>query len=660
MKKNIVLLIFGLIIFFLFSVSTYAATIISGTVNSSDGLNLRKGAGTSYTKVATVPNGYSLSLQSTTKYNKSSACTKGWYKVTYKNATAYACSNYVANVTLIDTTKVYNNVDWSARINGTDVSFRQTASSSATLIAKLNYGTNLSIISKGTSGNGCSTNWYRAQYLNNVGYVCGTYIFQKNNIINNATTYNQTWASSGFPASYYPYLTYLKAKYPKATFTAVKTNTNFYDAVLSESGSNYIQTKDTNLVTSTKMVETGGWYNAKNETIAFYLDPRNFLNEKTIFIFEDNKYTSDGHTSNVVKSVFSSGSLSTYSASFVSSGSSVNLSPVHLATRVRQEVGINGNKATVGPYYNFFNIGAYSSCSDPLLCGLTYAKNSGWDTPVKSITAGANLLKSNYYNNNQKTRYYEKFNVINGKYSNQYMTNINAPVAESTTAYENYIKNNVTNSSWNFIIPVFNNMPSVTSLPASTTSSVAVQPVTQTISNVSGLDAYLNTYNSITIKWNKVSGASGYKIWYRKSGTSSWDTFTTSSNKTTKYNLTPGYSYYFKVKAYNNDIYSSSYSNEDYATTMTKSKIRSLSKKGRNSIKIKYANIPGETGYRIYRKTKNTNWVRLTTRKKSLSRSWTNTGRKKGTRYYYRVRAYKTINGKKIFAPYSDIVSIKR
>jgi len=612
MKKIISFITLGILTFTLFVLHVDAAVIITGTVNSSNGINIRNGAGTNYATYASIGNGYEITLQSTTKYS-GTGCSGGWYKITYKNLTKYACSNYIANVKSIDTSKLYNNADWTARINASGfVSFRKSASSSGTLIQKLNYGSNLTILSKTSSTTGCSGYWYQVKYINTTGYVCGNYIYQKSNITSSATTYNTTWANAGFPSSYYPYLTYLKTKYPNATFTAVKTNTNFNDAVLSEYGSNYIQLKDLTLIASTTQVETGGWYKAKNETIAFYLDPRNFLNEKMIFIFEDNKYTASGHTNGVVQSVFDGGSLKSYASSFITSGSSVNISPVHLATRVRQEVGINGNDATKGPYYNFFNIGAISSCANPLQCGLTYAKNSGWDTPVKSITAGANLLKSNYYNNNQKTRYYEKFNVIGGKYSNQYMTNINAPIAEGSTAYEKYVASNVANSNWNFIIPVYNNMPTVTSL---STTAIATTTSTKTApSKVTGVKSYLAGYDKIKISWSKVSGATSYKVWYRKANTSTWYTLTTTGTSLTTKKLANGRTYFFKVKAYKSGLYSSSYSSQVKTTTMSKVKINSLSKSGSTKIKIKYSEIVGETGYKIYRKTSKSSWSLVTTK----------------------------------------------
>lgn len=497
MKNKVIFSIslFTLILGFIFIPKIHASIIITATVNTADGLNVRSCASSTCSRLGAIQNGSEISLKSTTK-KSGTGCSGGWYTINYNNKTGYVCSNYVTNVKTIDTNNVFVENDWIARINASDgVGFRSKPStSSGTRYQTLSYGVNVSILSTASSGNGCSTNWYQVKYDNKTGYVCGTYITKKADITSKSTTYNSTWKAAGFPETYWPYLTYLKTKYPNWNFTAVKTNTNFTDAILGEYGANSIQSTDNALISSNVQVETGGWYNVRHEAIAFYLDPRNFLNEKMIFIFENNNYNSAVHTKNVVNSLFSGGLNAKYANDFVTAGTNTNISPVHLATRSIQEVGKNGNDATKGPYYNFFNIGAYSSCSNPLQCGINYAKQQGWNTPVKSITAGANFIKTNFYNNNQKTRYYEKFNVINGKYSNQYMTNIQAPISEGSNAYSKYVSNSVVSKAVNFIIPVYNNMPKYTSLPGSLNTDASLSTINVNGTKISGFDSDVTEY----------------------------------------------------------------------------------------------------------------------------------------------------------------------
>ncbi|MDD6489312.1 MAG: CAP domain-containing protein [Clostridia bacterium] len=74
----------------------------------------------------------------------------------------------------------------------------------------------------------------------------------------------------------------------------------------------------------------------------------------------------------------------------------------------------------------------------------------------------------------------------------------------------------------------------------------STNPVTVNFSLTSGT-------GKATVKWNKVTGASGYKIYYKTSKNGSWQTLKTVNNKTTSYTktgLTKNKVYYFTVRAY--------------------------------------------------------------------------------------------------------------
>ena len=79
----------------------------------------------------------------------------------------------------------------------------------------------------------------------------------------------------------------------------------------------------------------------------------------------------------------------------------------------------------------------------------------------------------------------------------------------------------------------------------------------------------------------------------------------------------------------------------------------STAKKG--SITVKW-NVKGEAdidGYQIWKSTKANKGYKkaFTTTKKSYKNS---KGLKKGTRYYYKVRAYKVIDGKNVYSDWSN------
>ncbi len=89
--------------------------------------------------------------------------------------------------------------------------------------------------------------------------------------------------------------------------------------------------------------------------------------------------------------------------------------------------------------------------------------------------------------------------------------------------------------------------------------------------------------------------------------------------------------------------------------------IKAYKKKGkkRHLIKLTWKKAKNASGYEIYRSTsKTTGFKKIATvsKKKRTYRNW---NLKKGKRYYYKVRAYRSFSGTRIFGPYSKVKSIK-
>lgn len=79
-------------------------------------------------------------------------------------------------------------------------------------------------------------------------------------------------------------------------------------------------------------------------------------------------------------------------------------------------------------------------------------------------------------------------------------------------------------------------------------------------------------------------------------------------------------------------------------------------KAGSRRITVKWKRISGAGGYVVYRSTrKSTGFKAVKTVKSGRTVSFVNKSLKKGKRYYYKVRAYKTISGKKIYSSYSAV-----
>ena len=337
------------------------------------------------------------------------------------------------------------------------------------------------------NNSGCSTNkWYKITYYNNkTGFICSKYVTTKSSIQATNAEYASTLRTAGFPDSYIPYLTYLHNKYPKWKFMSKNTNSNFATAVDAEEGKNYMQTTNNSYRTSSVPAEGSSWFKVNQGVIAFYMDPRNWLTEERIFMFEnlafENAY--DPQYPSLIKTIFGTGKLGadTYTIPMYTYSKQYGISPLHVASRIRLEVGANGSASTSGGsftykgktysgYYNFFNIGAYEQDGySAVVMGLVKAMNNGWNTIDKAIKGGVQFLANGYINQGQGTLYYQKFNVrpnaTYSSYTHQYMTNIQAPATEGNQTYNSYKSAGILNETLIFEIPVFKNMPAYTSLP---------------------------------------------------------------------------------------------------------------------------------------------------------------------------------------------------
>ena len=82
-------------------------------------------------------------------------------------------------------------------------------------------------------------------------------------------------------------------------------------------------------------------------------------------------------------------------------------------------------------------------------------------------------------------------------------------------------------------------------------------------------------------------------------------------------------------------------------------------KKGKTNLSWKKSK-KNTSGYIIYRSTsKNGQYKAIKTITSASTVKYTDTSTKKGKKYYYKVCAYKTIQGTKVSGSYSSIVNVK-
>lgn len=171
------------------------------------------------------------------------------------------------------------------------------------------------------------------------------------------------------------------------------------------------------------------------------------------------------------------------------------------------------------------------------------------------------------------------------------------------------------------------------------------------------LNAKNHTDNTILLTWNKVAGAEKYMV-YRSTDKKKW----TKINTVTEISyidtgLTYGKKYYYKVKAAN-DI---SNKVSDIITGKTvPNKVVNLKINGgsTNNVKLTWDRVK-VTGYEVYSSINNKKWYKIATITKNDTLTYNNKSLKANTKYYYKVRAYKTVSGKKVYGSYSAVLTIK-
>ena len=326
--------------------------------------------------------------------------------------------------------------------------------------------------------------------------------------IANAAQYYQTVRSgiAAFPESYQTKLKELSAKYPNWKFQAYYTGIPWDELLEKERGDDSIRrnrvSANSELTWKHQCEDaieaTEDYLCASDAIVAYYLDPRNFLNEQNIFQFVETSYNEQQQTASAieqsVKGTFLDNTITckdfngndvtmSYSQIIVEAAKESNVSAYYIKSKIIQEVGVNGSGSVTGTYpghegyYNFFNYGAYDT-GDPIANGLVYAQQQGWDSQYKAIVGGAKLIGKQYIDAGQNTPYFNKWDVVGTKilqdgqsqtvqesdmFAHQYMTNIQDPTNQSYSYYDLYSQN--LNSDITFIIPVYDDMPASNPMP---------------------------------------------------------------------------------------------------------------------------------------------------------------------------------------------------
>lgn len=159
------------------------------------------------------------------------------------------------------------------------------------------------------------------------------------------------------------------------------------------------------------------------------------------------------------------------------------------------------------------------------------------------------------------------------------------------------------------------------------------------------------------LSWKPVKNAKGYMIYMSSSVNGKYTKIKTiTSGKTLSYRKKLGYgkSGYFKIRACGGTASLGSYSKAvKVLTAPGKEKLSGISA-GKRKITLRWKKAAGASGYQVYRAASaKGKYVKVKTITKGNTLSWTDTGRKKGKRYYYKVRAYRKNGASKIYGSFS-------
>lgn len=164
------------------------------------------------------------------------------------------------------------------------------------------------------------------------------------------------------------------------------------------------------------------------------------------------------------------------------------------------------------------------------------------------------------------------------------------------------------------------------------TISYLAAPVVKLANNVS---------TSITVSWDKVSGAQSYMVYRKADSATKWTRVaTTTSNTYTDKDVKNGTTYKYMVKAVNGSNISAGNSDGDSIKRLAAPKASSVTSAS-NGVTLTWTKVSGASGYYVYRKTGTSgSYEKIATVKGSTSVSYLDKSAEKGKTYTYVVKAY--------------------
>jgi fibronectin type 3 domain-containing protein len=170
------------------------------------------------------------------------------------------------------------------------------------------------------------------------------------------------------------------------------------------------------------------------------------------------------------------------------------------------------------------------------------------------------------------------------------------------------------------------------------------------------------SYSTIRVTWNKVSGANGYRVYRSTSKDGKYTAIgSTAKNSAVTFldkKAVTGKTYYYKVRAYRNvsgkKVYGS-YSATEKAKAVLSAPTLSAGSTSKTAV-LEWSKVKGADGYQVYASdSQNGTYTRI---KITKGTGATDESLLTGKTRYYKVRAYRKVNGKAVYGSFSKIKKV--
>ncbi|SDQ14377.1 SH3 domain-containing protein [Virgibacillus salinus] len=226
--------------------------------------------------------------------------------------------------------------------------------------------------------------------------------------------------------------------------------------------SDFYEVVDTQMKRAPQVWRSGGFVDASEEQVAYYVNSSNFhKDDNSFFQFLDLSEPAGVDAKEIDQNILNNkGTLSGQAQAFIDGANEYNTNEIYLMAHAIHETGNGTSELAQGvtyngeTVYNMYGIGAYDDCA--VECGAEHAFEQGWFTPEEAIIGGAAFIGRNYINDGQNTLYKMRWNPDKPG-DHQYATDVAWAVSQTSNISNLY--NLIENYVLVFDIPKYDNQP---------------------------------------------------------------------------------------------------------------------------------------------------------------------------------------------------------